>query len=386
MDKKIFIAIGLSMVILLVGTFGLMFVAVNVFDIDIPIIVQIQEYLVGPSETVEMPVGVEGMEQQYIVENFIDYRARGGEFDLPVRGATGWVARSSPPLQVGQVFTILDHAGNTFRVITPEEVVVDINQDHIFINLPDILPSIIYDVTNAYSSMMRTSGFFVENVTGQQLYSAHSFNERLGREEFIVPILFNTARLVSIAQQIALENGDTLVMIEAYRPRPTQRKIVDNLNATLDLHPGARSAIDDSPWTVGWFISQNISNHQRGAAVDVSLARVNSAFFATAGEYRHLSISSYNTYAMNSHMHDLSPVASITVNPTSLSNVAWRNATLRPDITEGALRLHNIMLDAGFTPLASEWWHFDDSTGSQIARNNGIAGYFFTESVYSVAP
>ena len=37
------------------------------------------------------------------------------------------------------------------------------------INLPDIIPSIIYDDTNSYSSLFKSSGIDIPNVTGKKL-------------------------------------------------------------------------------------------------------------------------------------------------------------------------------------------------------------------------
>jgi hypothetical protein len=55
-------------------------------------------------------------------------------------------------------------------------------------------------------------------------------------------------------------------------------------------------------------------------------------------------------------------------------------------MTEGALLLQSYLTNAGFTPLASEWWRFNDLNGARIANEAGINGEFFTESIYSSTP
>jgi D-alanyl-D-alanine dipeptidase len=55
--------------------------------------------------------------------------------------------------------------------------------------------------------------------------------------------------------------------------------------------------------------------------------------------------------------------------------------TIAQSATEGALLLLEYFTNAGFDPLASEWWHFNG-----IANDVGIRGEFFTSTVYSKLP
>jgi len=41
---------------------------------------------------------------------------------------------------------------------------------------------------------------------------------------------------------------------------------------------------------------------------------------------------------------------------------------------------------AGFTPIASEWWHFNDLEGVEVSNEHGIAGAFFIDEILSVLP
>jgi len=50
------------------------------------------------------------------------------------------------------------------------------------------------------------------------------------------------------------------------------------------------------------------------------------------------------------------------------------------------LRLHNLFVNAGFAPLASEWWHFDDTEGRDTIRGNGITGNFYLRNCVSKEP
>ena len=90
------------------------------------------------------------------------------------------------------------------------------------VNLPDLVPSVIYDDTNAYCSVFRSSGRVIPGITGEKLYDAKSYNDRLEKEEFITPALLPLAVKLARAQAVALENGDCLKICECYRPYSAQ--------------------------------------------------------------------------------------------------------------------------------------------------------------------
>ena len=96
------------------------------------------------------------------------------------------------------------------------------------INLPDVIPSIIYDATNTYSSRFVSCGKTIDGITGEALYAGNDvYNHRLDQTEFMMPVLYSMAPRLCAAQQAALKEGNTLVLYEAYRPHETQRKVAD---------------------------------------------------------------------------------------------------------------------------------------------------------------
>jgi len=339
--------------------------------------------------------------------NGINYAEQGGRLELPVSGATGWAAVNMPlraepandaetllQLRAGQGFTIISEYGDWWNV----NVAFDndcgvynvsgwVLHNSCFINLPDVIPSLVFANTNACASVKRSGGYKIPNVTGFVLYNARAFNERLGRYEFIVPALYSTALRIFEAQQSALADGNTIIMYEAFRPRAAQQSVVRNLQNLMDSNRTVRNAINTPPWSVGWFISTGISNHQRGAAVDVSLGRVISYEIRTSGAYSYVHITAFEHFEMPTPMHELSPLAATFARPVaSSSSDAWRAAVLASTMTEGAVLLQRYLTGAGFTPLASEWWHFNDLAGVRIANIAGITGDFFTETIYSKIP
>jgi len=332
----------------------------------------------------------------------VNYSEQGGGFELPLNGATGWAAiemplRNSPMqsadvvlrLAAGQGFTIIEEYGDWWNVLIGGNDGISgwVLHRECFINLPDIIPSLVFDITNAYSSMKRSSGYAIPNITGYALYNARAFNYRLNRCEFIVPILYSTSRRIFEAQQAALADGNTIIIYEAFRPRAVQQSVVRNLRRLMDSSARVRNAINATPWDLNWFISTGISNHQRGVAVDVGLGRIVSCEMRTTGVFVYTHITDFERHAMPTQMHELSPLAATFTRPvSSVSPYAWRTAAFASTMTEGAILLQNYLTGAGFTPLASEWWHANDLEGREIAINAGITGDFFTETIYSRVP
>ena len=320
--------------------------------------------------------------------------------ELPVEGATGWAAVTIPlyseadvesdvlsDFKAGQVFAIISETDDFWYVETGDGISGWVEHVACLINLPDVIPSIVYNITNAYSALTRSSGFEIPGVTGEKLYDAWSFNHRLLREEFIVPTLYSTSKMLYEAQQLALKAGDTIIMHEAYRAHESQQRSVRLLKELMKENEEVDDAINDGPWNLNWFIATSLSNHQRGVAFDVNLGKVISHEILHFGEVSFPRITEYEEYIMPTTIHELSPLAVIFERPvSSRSRDAWRDVPPAETMTPGALRLQSYFDGAGFTPLASEWWHFNDLDGADIAAGLGIRGSFFIEDILSVLP
>ena len=77
-------------------------------------------------------------------------------------------------------------------------------------------------------------------------------------------------------------------------------------------------------------------------------------------------------------IHELSPLAIALSRPvSSRDRDEWRDVPLAETMTPGAVLLQNYFDRAGFTPLASEWWHFNDLEGVEVATELRIVGSFF---------
>jgi len=336
-----------------------------------------------------------------VVLTGINYAQQGGAFELPMYGATGWAAvrlpvRSGPgpgygillTVDAGHGFTILDTSGNWWYVEVNKSLSGWVDHRGCFINLPDIIPSIIFQNTNASGSIMVSIGYDIPGVTGEILHNARAFNERLGRDEYIVPGMYSLARDLFAAQQAALADNNTIIVNEVFRPASAQSAVVQGMNTLMSRNNYVRNAVTGGQWNLGWFISTGVSNHQRGAAVDVSLARISTYEYRQTGDFIYRHVVDYREYPMPSCMHELSPRAAIVYSPTTISpaQLVSGDFAMTDSMTPGARRLQVLFGGAGFTPLASEWWHFNHPDSVAVANTMGIRGEFYTDSVYSRTP
>lgn len=292
-------------------------------------------------------------------------------FELPIKGATAytaiftdvipfsWNKSLTHPEQTvcypqGTPLTVLAERGDYWLVQDERGVKSFVRHAHCFVNLPDLLPTAIYLCPNASASVMRSCGCDIPNVTGEQLYTAYAHNPRLGRGEFRVPMLYATAKKLAAAQRAALAAGDCIVVYEAFRPMAVQQRIVAALTALVEADATVMDGIAAAPWEMDWFIATGVSKHQRGMAMDVGLAKVQMG-------------GGYDLHEMPTPIHELSRAsASLAYPVTSLNDAAWRSVPDAPAMTDGARRLRDYCTAAGLTPLASEWWHFNDLEAVQL--------------------
>ena len=322
-----------------------------------------------------------------------------GDLELPVVGATGFASIdlnlrkdadiASETIEVlapGTAFEILEEKGDWWKVKTPTSSgwVAHI---YCFINLPDVIPSIVYNNTNTYASKFVTSGKSIPGITGEALYSGKTYNERLGKDEFIVPVLYAMSKKIFLAQQYALEEGNSLVIYEGYRPYAVQQKVVAAVTALANADPQVMAGISTPPWGMNWFIATSISNHQMGYAIDVTLAEVHSQEEITVGDYLATEISDYTEYTMPTPIHELSMAAVTFTKPVkSTSPTEWQSAVLADTMNEAAINLQKYAVHAGLTPLASEWWHFNDLDAREATKDSNSQGGYVLSDVYSETP
>jgi len=322
-----------------------------------------------------------------------------GDLELPVNGATGYASvrmdlkatadagsAAISTLEAGTAFEVLEEVGDWWYVRTATESGW-VQHLYCFINLPDVVPSIIYDNTNTYASKFVSSGKTIPGITGEALYDGKAYNMRLGKVSDIVPVLYSMSKKIHLAQQAALEEGSTLVIYEGYRPFFAQKLTVDALTTLAAADPEVMAGINTHPWDTNWFIATSISNHQMGYAIDVTLAKITEQQEFVIGDYTATAVTGYTEYTMPTTIHELSMASATFTGPVkSSSPTAWLQANLADTMNEAAILLQRYCTDAGLTPLASEWWHFNDLDARFATEDNSSKGEYLLDATMSEAP
>ena len=303
------------------------------------------------------------------------------EFDLPLSGTGGYIAADIQGIKAGTLCTVLGENGNDL-IVKVDEKEFHVPNSCVLVNLPDLMPGIVYRNSNSQAALYMSSGYELEGITGEKLYQARFYNERLERTEYAMPVMYGMAKKIAAAQRAAMKDGYSLVIYETYRPFETQMKVRNALSDAMDLYPEVNAGINDGVWNSGWFIAQSLSNHQRGCAMDVSLGKVLKSERVLLNGYKYTKVHSYRLCDMPTEMHELSAAAcTFLYGADSRSKTAWKNVPLSSSFTEDAKRLQKYYTDADLTPLSSEWWHFNDLD----AQNTSVCmGRFFLEAPESM--
>ena len=286
-------------------------------------------------------------------------------------------AGAAAVLPAGTSFCILSEQGNWWKVSSGYGTGW-VDHRLCMINLPDVVPSIVYDATNSYASRYTSSGKDIPGITGQALYQGKVYNPRFDEEQFLMPVLYATAKKICAAQQKALAQGNSLKLYEAYRPYAAQRAVVKALTALAEKDPEVKAGITTKPWSMTYFINTGYSNHQKGFAVDVSLVKVFRTETRSTGGRSYLVPVDYQEYEMPTPIHELSMAAASTTGPGE--------TTLASTMNDPAIALRDYFRKAGMTPLESEWWHFNDYAARTLAGGRTSTGGFEVTRCRSAAP
>ena len=281
-----------------------------------------------------------------------------------LKGATGYAVKNLPlqkkadkhakkiaVVKGGQPFRIQKETGKWWRISYSGKKGY-VRHCFCMVNLADLRSDIVFHITNASGSIFTSSGKPL-SIYGKKLYAAGKVeNAHIGRKEYIVPLLYSTAKKVIKAQKMALKDGYCLKIYDSYRPHSVSIKMRTSLQKLYSADETVRKNIDErdgSIWGEGWFLAGNVSAHNTGSAIDVSLVDTKAKTEITD---------------MPSPMHELSTAALKYRSPQCPSVAAGRTASAADYIesmTGPAILLDRYFAAAGMNSLASEWWHFQET-------------------------
>ena len=194
-------------------------------------------------------------------------------FDKPIEGSTVWYGGSeeAPDNRTAVILATDDKYVYARHESTNEtedgSIIYKWKKSDCMINLADVRTDIIYDIYNAYNSRffpIRGKAMYMDNGgKGLKRYgevskdSAMHKNEKTGKTTFMVPVQWDFAEKVALAQSRARDAGVTLYIVDSFRPA-----------ASVD--PVAKKVKDASLLAYG-----GTSAHNFGMAVDTGWQRVN---------------------------------------------------------------------------------------------------------------
>ena len=272
--------------------------------------------------------------------------------------------------EVGKVkaataYCVLDEIGDSFAVGVDGQTVY-IESTHCLINLPEYIGDLCsYNITNSYSSLYMVHEYEIPRVT--DVVTGGYERVKMQNGEYLVPLLYPTAKKLAAAAKTAVEQGYRLKIYDAYRPNKATVEIYDRTEAILENEipkrtfrggvmydlpklPAKENEEDPDPvmtywivmtnnssWALNSFLAKGASLHNYGIAVDLTLETL-------AGE----------ELPMQTSIHDLS----------------WYSVISRNN--DNAKLLASIMKSAGMGELVSEWWHFQDNEIRQQVTLNCV--------------
>lgn len=188
-------------------------------------------------------------------------------FELPIEGSTVYPLLDFSASGEGQT-TI--SAGTAMKAVSwadgmitaqAGETTVQADEKLFAVNLPDVMPDLRYDITNSYSSMYISAGYSIFGVSEEKIYSwgdagGLSWNERLGKNEFTVPVALGTAQKIAKLESLAEENGYCLKVMDAYQPLSVTQNLSAELLARAADAPAVYEALTHGGWDADWFLGE----------------------------------------------------------------------------------------------------------------------------------
>lgn len=278
--------------------------------------------------------------------------------ELPVY-ADAQKAEELGKIKAGSAWCVVEETDGMFGIYYQGKTAY-VNSNLCFINLPEYMADMCsYNITNSYASLYMMHEFEIPEVTN--VITAGYEDVQLGENEYLVPLLYPTAKRLANAARTAIEKGYRLKIYDAFRPQEATLEIYELTESILDTPipelpftekktveelnlPTPRKEIDPitgleviipltyrevmivEPYKLNYFVAKGTSKHNYGIALDLTLEK----------------LSNGKELEMQTSMHDLSHYSARDYNNSS------------------AKSLSSIMKSAGFTTLVSEWWHFND--------------------------
>ena len=274
-------------------------------------------------------------------------------------------------IKAGTAWCVVEEQGNMFGIRQDGEIRY-VESDHCLINLPEYMDDLcLYNITNSYKSLYMVHEFEIPKVTG--VVTKGYEKVKMDSGEYLVPLLYPTAKKLAEACRIALDEGYQLKIYDAFRPQAATVEIYDltekmmeedlpekpyTKNFTIkelnlpdpkkELNPDTNEEEEvpltyqdvmlGEDYTLNYFLAKGGSMHNLGLALDLTMVDLDTG----------------KDVKMQTSMHDLSQYS-----------VLAKNNKVAKKLTE-------IMTSAGFGGLVSEWWHFQDNDAKKTINPSAL--------------
>lgn len=204
-------------------------------------------------------------------------------FDQPIEGSMAWYGGDGEthPSRSGVIIATDDEHVYTRHESTNEtedgSIIYKWKKKDVMINLADVRTDIVYDIYNAYSSRffpIKGKAMYMDNgKKGLKRYepiskeSAMHPNSKTGKTTFMVPVQWDFAEKIALAQSRARDAGYTLYIADTFRPMNSVGPVAKEVDNASLLAYGGTSA------------------HNFGMAVDTGWQRVDQNGEPTGAPY-----------------------------------------------------------------------------------------------------
>lgn len=263
-------------------------------------------------------------------------------------------------IKAGTAWCVVEEQGDMFGILQ-DGVIRYIESNYCLINLPEYMDDMCsYNITNSYKSLYMVHEFEIPKVTG--VVTKGYEKVKMSSGEYLVPLLYPTAKKLAEAARIAQGEGYRLKIYDAFRPQTATVQIYDLTEKMLkeelpekpytdkytvaelklpkpktEINPETEEEEEvpltyedvmlGGEYSLNYFLAKGGSMHNLGLALDLTM----------------VDLSTGKEVKMQTSMHDL-----------SCYSVIYKN-------NKAAKKLDEIMKAAGFGGLVSEWWHFQDN-------------------------
>ena len=286
----------------------------------------------------------------------------------------------------GKAYCVLEDKNNMFG-IRHGETVGYIDSNYCMINLPEYMGDLCaYDISNSHNSLYMVHDYEIDQVTDTVITGYEKVE--LSKDQYLVPLLYPAAKKLVQAAFGAQDYGYMLKIYDSFRPRkattaiydltgkiigdpvpeytfkekkelmeagkwppvtvtpPTEPEPTDPTDSTEPTEPTPTEPVqtyemlmtDNGRYALANFLAKGTSNHNLGVALDLTM----------------INLYTGKEVEMQTAIHDLS----------------WHSEVAKNN--SDAKRLRSIMTAAGFGPLESEWWHFQDNDAKSTLKLSAL--------------